>query len=285
MKRKNRNKHRVRDEVRKNREEGIREFVCNDNERPILTSVWLPSKEQISEVAHTPFYKAVKFTGRTFPHVIRKLVLLYSDEGGLVYDPMLGSGTTLYEGQKLNRVVMGSDLNKNTVENFKERWKKYNRKEPLPKVRKADASRLIHLDSDSVDLIIMSFPWFTSWKFGENKKTTSMENNENMKSFMKQSLLIYKECRRVLKVGGYVCNILGNTYIKGEYYPITMKMTRVIERADLSPHYQFWNLRVDSDVIKEPWSRSGLDINIKKADNGVGWDIHEDIIIARKVDA
>lgn len=274
------NDHKIRDEVRQKRQDNIPEPAFNENGKPILTSVWIPTKEQVQEYNKIPFYEAITFRGRTFPHVVRNLIQLYSNEGDIVYDPMLGSGTTLFEARKLKRQVTGSDLNPNTVENFKQRWKQFVNDNP-PYVEQADACHL-KIANNNVDLIIMSFPWFSSWEFAESKETNSMENKKEFEDFLTQSLLIYKECFRVLKPGGFVCNILGNTFRKGVYYPVTMRMFEMISKAGLQLHYQFWNLRVDIETIREPWKRSALDTNIKKADVGVGWDIHEDIIVARK---
>lgn len=275
--------HRIRDETRATRRllpDRKNIPVLSDEGKPILTSVWNPSQADLTEYYKVPFYKAVKFTGRTFPYVVRNLIQLYSEKGQSIYDPMLGSGTTLYEATKLKRKVEGSDLNKNTVENFRKRWHRFV-KIPIPKTTICSATRL-PIKNESVNLIIMSFPWFTSWKFADSKNNESMDNCSGLKDFLNLSLNIYKEMYRVLKVGGFVANILGNTYQKGHYFPITLKLPQVIENAKLSIHYQFWNLRVEAHNITFPWVRSALDTKIKKADKGIGWDIHEDIIIARK---
>ena len=273
-------KHRLRDNVRAMRASEIEAPALNDNGRPILTSMWIPTNAQVQEYNQTPFHAAVTFTGRTFPHVIRKLVQLYSDTDDLVYDPMLGSGTTLYEAFMLGRRVTGADLNPHQLDSIRERWRKHVNPD-VPEIHNGDASRMFCEDG-ACSLIIMSFPWYSGWRFGESKDNSSMENRQTIEGFMAQSLRIYKEAYRALKSGGYICNILGNTYREGTYYPVTMKLMSIIEQAKLTLHYQFWNSRITLENLREPWNRSALDTNIKKADHGCGWDIHEDIIVARK---
>ena len=180
----------------------------------------------------------------------------------------------------MKRRVAGSDLNKDTVKDVRKRWKRCV-DNPIPHTCVCSAAAL-PLKKNQVDLLIMSFPWFTSWKFADSKTNQSMDNCESLKSFLNLSLDIYKEVFRVLKPGGFVANILGNTYQKGQYYPITLKLPQVIEEAGLEIHYQFWNLRCQAHSITFPWVRSAIDTKIKKADKGIGWEEHEDIIIARK---
>ena len=268
-------------QTRKNRVGNIAKPALNENGKPILTSVWLPTMEQIQEYNKDSFLKTRKFTGRTFPHVIENLVLLYTNEGDKVYDPMFGTGTTLYVANKLNRVPMGSDLNSTIVSSFNERWKKYVNSK-VPDVTQNTASEL-PIEDSSIDLLIMSFPWFDGWKFAEERGNQSMDNNKTFEDFLEQSKLIYDECKRVVKSGGYICNILGNSYKNHEFYPVCMSMPAIIQDVGLKLHFQFWNLRMDTDTLKTPWGRSGMDYGVRKADYGHAWDVHEDIIVAKKI--
>ena len=275
------NKYTIAEETRYRRRNNIFDPVLNEG-KPILTSVWVPTKEQLSEYYKIPFHASIKLTGRTFPYVVRNLLLMYSNEGDMVYDPFMGTGTTLYEGFLLKRKVSGSDLNESRVNLFKERWIKYvNDNVPITSI--SDATNFKTPNDEKVNLIIMSFPWFTNWKFTKNKKDSSMDNAKNLDEFMNQSLDIYNHCFSKLKPGGFICNILGNSYKNGVYFPITLRMEEVIRKAGFNLHYQYWNLRVPIENLIFPWNRSGLDTKIKKSSKGqVGWDIHEDIIVARK---
>lgn len=267
-----------KNEVRKKRIIGDTTPVLNEG-RPVLTSVWVPTTELLREYFIVPFYADIKLTGRTFPYVIRNLILLYSDENDIVYDPFLGTGTTLYEGYKLKRRVFGSDLNRELIDSFKKRWKKHVSNK-IPTVCVADASTFLF--EQSIDLIIMSFPWYLGWTFNKDDPD-SMENAESLDEFLALSLKVYKNCFYYLKSGGFICNILGNPYKDGKYYPITLRMEEIIRKAGFNLHYQFWNLRCKAESLIFPWARSALDKKPKKACKGrIGWDVHEDILIAKK---
>ena len=51
------------------------------------------------------------YPARMIPQIARKLILLYSNEGELIWDPFCGSGTTLVESILLGRKGVGTDLN------------------------------------------------------------------------------------------------------------------------------------------------------------------------------
>jgi len=272
------------EQVRELRRLGIPEPAMHEDGSPVLTSVWIPTVAQLAEIRTNPFHGSVKFTGRTFPFVVRNLLRLYSTEGSTVYDPMLGSGTTLYEGDRLGRVVMGSDLNENTVASFRSRWKMHNADRPMPRVFRCSADNLEHLWDESVDFVIMSFPWYTTWKFADHTEQSerSLEKASGFDDFVNRGTAVYREVHRALRPGGFAANILGNTFKGGIYYPITSCVPEMLRLVGMSFHYQFWSLRTTADMIAFPWKRSGLDTKIRKAPRGVGWDVHEDIIIGKK---
>ena len=55
--------------------------------------------------------KVSKINGATFPEeLIKELVVAFSDEGNLIYDPFMGSGTTAVVAKKLNRNYIGSEI-------------------------------------------------------------------------------------------------------------------------------------------------------------------------------
>ena len=49
------------------------------------------------------------------------IVLDNSNEGDLIFDPCMGSGSTLYVAQALNRKILGCELNKEYFESAKNR--------------------------------------------------------------------------------------------------------------------------------------------------------------------
>lgn len=60
---------------------------------------------------HTPPYKIHKYFARRPWNVFEQLIKVFSHEEQIILDPFCGGGVTIYEGIKLNRKVVGFDLN------------------------------------------------------------------------------------------------------------------------------------------------------------------------------
>lgn len=60
---------------------------------------------------HTPPYKIHKYFARRPYNVFMELIQSFSDKDEIIVDPFCGGGVTIYEGLKLNRRVVGFDLN------------------------------------------------------------------------------------------------------------------------------------------------------------------------------
>ncbi|WP_448553306.1 DNA methyltransferase [Thalassotalea montiporae] len=67
--------------------------------------------QSIKSLGHTPIYKTHKYFARRPHNVFRELLLHYTDENSVIFDPFGGGGVTLVEGLTTNRRVITSDVN------------------------------------------------------------------------------------------------------------------------------------------------------------------------------
>ena len=83
----------------------------NWKESEILTdSLWIiPERDKTGK--HNGFYH-----GNFIPQIPRQLILRYTKKNEIVFDPFLGSGTTAYEAESLNRNFIGIDIQKKLVD-------------------------------------------------------------------------------------------------------------------------------------------------------------------------
>jgi len=89
-----------------------RKFSKYNFERGTLGDIWNISRGKKIDKSH----------GAVFPEKLVSTILVnFSKEGDIVYDPFMGSGTTAVVSQKLNRKWLGSELSSNYCELIKKR--------------------------------------------------------------------------------------------------------------------------------------------------------------------
>src|SRR5688572_1959981 len=112
---------------------------------------------------HKPDYR-----GNFAPQIPRNVILNYSNEGELVLDPMVGSGTTLIEARLLNRNAIGYDVNQNAVNITLDRIR-FEIKGNTKQIAKLGNAQNLPDKDDSVDLIIAHPPYANIVKYSAGK--------------------------------------------------------------------------------------------------------------------
>jgi len=80
--------------------------------RGTLEDLWIISRERSCKKTH----------GAVFPQeLVRKILSNFSQEGDLVYDPFMGTGTTAVVAKEMNRKFIGSEINDTYMEIVKQR--------------------------------------------------------------------------------------------------------------------------------------------------------------------
>jgi DNA modification methylase len=76
---------------------------------------------------------------------MRRPILNHSEAGELVYDPFLGSGSTLMAAEETGRVCYGIEIDARYVDAIVQRWQKRSGK---PAVRQGDGRRFDDLQQE-----------------------------------------------------------------------------------------------------------------------------------------
>jgi DNA modification methylase len=158
------------------------------------------------------------YRGNWSPYVPRNLILRYSQEGDLILDQFVGSGTTLIEAKLLNRESIGIDINPYAVTLSQ-------KKSILPhaytsevSVMVGDARCLSTIESDSIDLICTHPPYANAIQYSEN-----LENDLSRlhySDFLEQMKKVAAESIRVLKSGKYCSILIGDIRKHGSNIPL-----------------------------------------------------------------
>ncbi|EIE9531338.1 DNA adenine methylase, partial [Campylobacter jejuni] len=123
------------------------------------------------------------YHGNFIPQIPNQLIRRYTKKDDLIIDPFLGSGTTLYECEKLNRKCIGFDINESILEfvldNFGINFdnKRYFLgncdNTDIKKVDELLENALNKLESKKSQFIILHPPYMDIVKFSEKKEDLS----------------------------------------------------------------------------------------------------------------
>lgn len=183
-------------------------------------SLWI-IKERGKLGKHDGFYH-----GNFVPQIPHQLILRYSKENDIIFDPFLGSGTTAYECETLKRNFVGIEIQPSLVKHVQE---KLDSKKNFFEILAADSTeeKTFVKVSDAlkkhrrtkVQLAILHPPYANIVKFSNNKKDLS--NAKDLKQFLDQFSNVIKNTLTILEKGRYLAIVMGDKYEKGKWIPLS----------------------------------------------------------------
>jgi DNA modification methylase len=163
------------------------------------------------------------YPGNWSPYVPRNIILRYSNEGDLVLDQFLGSGTTAVEALLLKRRIIGLDINDKAIEISRKRSLAYIDKKSIITI--GDARKLENIKDQTIDLICTHPPYSNIIRYSnDNKNDISLFPLENYYYAISSTA---KECYRVLKMDSYCCIMLGDIRRKGYIIPLAFNVMNI----------------------------------------------------------
>ena len=161
------------------------------------------------------------YRGNWAPQIPRVLILRYTEPGDTVLDPMAGSGTTCIEAVLLGRNCIAVDISYGAVMLTHHRLYHLARAEVKAwyKVFHGDARKLDKIPDGSVDLVATHPPYFGSVRYGGEEGDLSRA--KSLKEYLTLFKQVAEEVYRVLKPGGVLGVLVGDTRFRKYYVPTT----------------------------------------------------------------
>jgi DNA modification methylase len=220
------------------------------------------------------------YRGNWAPQIPRNLILRYSNEGDIVLDQMLGSGTTLIECRLLGRNGIGVDVNIDAL------MVAYNRLDltPMPiekqvttqQIYLGDARDLDLINDETIDLISTHPPYAYIIPYSKERENGDLSRVHNVDEFVLEMDKVAQECFRVLKPGKHCAILIGDTHKHKHYVPISYRVLEVFLK-------QKFILR--EDIIKEQWHTQTMRGRWSKSFNhDFLLTFHEHLFVFRKPD-
>lgn len=164
------------------------------------------------------------YRGNWSPHIPRNIILRYSEEGDIVLDQFLGSGTTLIETALLNRRGMGVDINPIAIDISIKRIR-HSTVQTNTVIKKGDACNIYFIKNDSVDLICTHPPYANIVHYSKN--IDGDLSNLDIDKFLEKMQFVAAESFRVLKQNKYCAILMGDTRRKKHIIPLGFYVMQV----------------------------------------------------------
>lgn len=179
-----------------------------------------------------------KYHGNFIPQIPYQLIKRYTKKQEIVLDMFLGSGTTLFECENLNRNFIGFDINEEIISFVQEKMEHSNKMNF--DIQNCDTSNSLDFDnkiksslnklnSDKVQFVIMHPPYMDIVKF--TNKNEDLSQISDLSQFVKTFNKVVQNALKYLETNRYFAIVIGDVYKKGEVVPLSFYVMDAIKRT------------------------------------------------------
>lgn len=177
------------------------------------------------------------YHGNFAPQVPNHLIRRYTEEGDTVLDMFMGSGTTLYECETLNRNFIGFDINQDIIDFVNNRMEEDSPIDysifncNVTDKEQVDYSIKKHFELSKrkkIDFIISHPPYWDIIKFTD--KPEDLSNISSLQTFLEQYINALSNCLSHLKVNKKFAVVVGDIYRNEEVIPLGFYIMASIKR-------------------------------------------------------
>lgn len=196
-------------------------------------SLWLISKRDKSGKHNN------KFHGNFVPQIPHQLILRYTKKDDIVLDPFLGSGTTAYECEALNRNLIGVDIQEQLI---KQAEYNLDDKKTFSELLIADSTSKKTFDQikavlkkrkkNKIQLAILHPPYLDIIKFSE--LTKDLSNTKSLEDFLNKFNLVLQNTIEILEKDKYLAIIIGDKYTNGQWIPLGFRCMNDAQKLGLT---------------------------------------------------
>lgn len=173
------------------------------------------------------------YHGNFIPQIPKQLIKRYTKKGDTVFEPFMGSGTTLFECENLERKYIGFDINPEMIKYVSNQMETTKYKDFS--IFEIDACNA-QSTSDAIDkcgvenyqLAILHPPYFDIIKF--TKKKEDLSNSKSVDDFFQQMKKVLSNTLERLENGRYFAIVIGDMYRNQEIIPLSFYMLHLVKK-------------------------------------------------------
>ncbi|MFV0388717.1 MAG: DNA methyltransferase [Pyrinomonadaceae bacterium] len=184
-------------------------------------SLWLISERDKSG-KHSNIYH-----GNFIPQIPDQLIRRFTKKGETVFEPFMGSGTTLFECEKLGRKYIGFDINPKIVDFVQ--GKSDNNETAIIKCCNSLNSKVFgDILSDKVQFILVHPPYLDIVKFTD--ETDDLSHIADLREFIEKFRIVCENSLKYLENNRYFAVVVGDVYKESEVKPLAFYCMDMIKR-------------------------------------------------------
>jgi DNA modification methylase len=169
-----------------------------------------------------------KYHGNFIPQIPNQLIQRYTKKDDIVFEPFMGSGTTLFECENLQRKYIGIDINQDIIDVVKFQMQNSQSKFKINNCDVLDNEKLDKVINQKVQFILMHPPYMDIVKFTNNKNDLSQIDNINQ--FVKTYKIVCENTLKHLDKNRYFALVIGDVYKNSEVIPLGFYLMDMIKR-------------------------------------------------------
>lgn len=197
-----------------------------------VDSLWIIGP-RAKDGKHTNVYH-----GNFAPQIPNQMIRRYTEEGDTVMDLFMGSGTTLYECEKLKRNYIGFDINDDIIDFVEKRKDGCDSIEyaihncdvtQSDKFNACIEADLRRMNRKKADLLIIHPPYLDIVKFTD--KQEDLSNISDLSTFIDKFCIAVSNALACLKSRHYFVLVIGDIYRNGEVIPLGFYLMYAIKKT------------------------------------------------------
>lgn len=191
------------------------------------------------------------YHGNFAPQIPNQMIRRYTEEGDTILEMFMGSGTSLYECETLNRNYIGFDINQEIIDYVNDKmYGTNNIKYFIHNCDICDTNSVkSHIEKDiksignkrTIDHIIIHPPYLDIIKF--TPLPYDLSNISDINLFIEKFIIALKNCWTFLKANKYISLVIGDIYRDSEVIPLGFYIMNSIKKN--------FNCKLKGIVIKD----------------------------------
>ncbi len=157
------------------------------------------------------------YHGNFVPQIPNQLIRRYTKKGETIFEPFMGSGTTLFECENLGRKYIGFDINQDIV-NFVQENVDDCETNLTKCCNSIDSNEFDNALKKKVQFILMHPPYLDIVKFSDDENDLSHISDLN--KFIEKFKIICENSLKYLEENRYFAIVVGDVYKNSEVKPL-----------------------------------------------------------------